>query len=49
MVLLLLLSNYLDEMGLRIALFLLCANRLLTYLLVAETSVVKNGRKVVVL
>ena len=47
MVVLLALSAYLDEMGLRIALFLLCANRLLTYLLVTQTSVVKNNEKVV--
>jgi MFS transporter, YQGE family, putative transporter len=47
MVLLLILSGYLDELGLRIALFMLCANRLLTYWCLASTSVVKNAEKVV--
>ncbi len=46
MVILLVLSGYLDEVGVRIALFLLCANRMLTYVLIAKTSVVKNEEKV---
>lgn len=45
--LLLLLSAYLDELGIRLALFILCANRALTYILVVNTSVVRKGRKVV--
>src|SRR5690606_15410254 len=40
MVLLLLLSGALDELGLRIALFVLCANRVLTYLIIIRTNVV---------
>lgn len=47
MVLLLALSGYLDDLGVRIALFLLCANRLLTYALIAKTSVVRSMEKVV--
>ena len=40
---LILLSGYLDEYGTRIVLFLLCANRVLTYLLLVNTDVVKNA------
>lgn len=47
MTVLILLSAQLDELGVRLALFLLCANRILTYLLIVRTSVVENGEKVV--
>jgi YQGE family putative transporter len=40
----LLLSSQLSELGIRIALFLLCANRILTYLLLVRTSVVRDAR-----
>ncbi|MBI1321499.1 MAG: MFS transporter [Candidatus Hydrogenedens sp.] len=38
------LSSYLDAYGLRIALFLLCAMRVFTYLLVVRTSVVREAQ-----
>lgn len=47
MLILLALSGALDELGLRIALFLLCANRIVTYLIIVRTSVVKRGDQVV--
>jgi len=47
MAVLLVLSGALDELGLRIALFLLCANRILTYLIIIRTSVVRNHDSVV--
>jgi YQGE family putative transporter len=42
MLLLLALSGTLDELGLRIALFLLCANRIVTYLIIVRTGVVQK-------
>ena len=42
MTILLLLFGHLSEMGVRIALFLLCANRLFTYLLVTRVSVMRE-------
>lgn len=47
MLVLLALSGTLDELGLRIALFLLCANRIVTYLILVRTGVVKRGEGVV--
>ena len=47
MLVLLALAGTLDELGLRIALFLLCANRIVTYLLIVRTSVVKKAVVVV--
>jgi len=47
MLVLLALSGTLDELGLRIALFLLCANRIVTYLIIVRTSVVQMEPKVV--
>jgi hypothetical protein len=47
MLVLLALSGTLDELGLRIALFLLCANRIVTFLIIVRTSVVQMGARVV--
>lgn len=44
---LLVLAGSLNELGLRIALFLLCANRIVTYLIIVRTSVVKKGAEMV--
>ena len=43
MTLLILLSQYLSEAGLRIALFLLCANRIAAYLLLRRISIVRQA------
>lgn len=47
MLVLLVLAGTLDQLGLRIALFLLCANRIVTYLIIVRTSVVRNDTSVV--
>jgi len=44
MVALLLMAGWLDEWGIRIVIFLLCANRVLTYALLSQTSVLQRER-----
>jgi len=44
MIALLVMSTWLDEWGIRLVIFVLCANRIFTYLLLCQTSVVRRER-----